>query len=138
MLETLSLGAYLHDIGKIAVPDQILNKPGPLTDDEWHLVQLHPDYAVQILEPLPETHHALEVPRFHHERWDGTGYPSRLKGEQIPFLARLFAIVDVWDAITSDRVYRKRWPVEQARDFMSRNTGLHFDPYLLKEFLRII
>ena len=96
-------GALLHDIGKMAIPDSILLKPGPLTDDEWEIMRRHPVYAYELLSPIAFLHPALDIPYCHHEKWDGTGYPRGLKGEQIPLAARIFAVVDVWDALRSDR-----------------------------------
>jgi PAS domain S-box-containing protein len=129
-------GALLHDIGKMGVADSILLKPGPLTDDEWQIMHKHPSYAYDMLAPIAYLKPALAIPYCHHEKWDGTGYPRGLKGEAIPFAARIFAIVDVWDALRSDRPYRKGWPEEQVRAHLIANSGTHFDPQIVEVFLR--
>jgi len=128
-------GALLHDIGKMGIPDSILLKEGPLTEDEWKVMRMHPVYALQWLSPIPYLKEALDIPYCHHERWDGTGYPRGLTGEQIPKAARIFAVVDVWDALTSDRPYRKAWTKEKAREHIAANAGSHFDPEVVKVFL---
>jgi putative nucleotidyltransferase with HDIG domain len=110
----LRWGALLHDIGKMGIPDHILLKPGPLDDDEWVIMRTHPVKACELLEPISFLRPALDIPHYHHERWDGTGYPDGLKGVEIPLPARIFAVVDVWDALTSDRPYRPAWPEEKA------------------------
>lgn len=130
-------GALLHDIGKMGIPDSILLKPGPLTDDEWGIMRQHPTYAYELLEPIAFLRPALDIPYSHHEKWDGTGYPRGLKGEQIPLAARLFALVDVWDALCSDRPYRPAWPYEKVCDHLRQQAGLHFDPNLLELFLQL-
>lgn len=127
-------GALLHDIGKIAIPDAVLNKPGPLDEEEWMLMKMHPIYARQLLSPIEYLRPSMEIPYRHHEKWDGSGYPEGLKGEEIPFSARLFAIVDVWDALRSDRPYRKAWSDEKAWDYIKSETGKHFDPQLVELF----
>jgi response regulator RpfG family c-di-GMP phosphodiesterase len=129
-------GALLHDIGKMGVADSILLKPGPLTDDEWQIMHQHPTYAYDMLAPIAYLKPALAIPYCHHEKWDGTGYPRGLKGEAIPFAARIFAIVDVWDALRSDRPYRKGWPEEQVRAHLLAASGTHFDPQIVEAFLR--
>jgi putative nucleotidyltransferase with HDIG domain len=111
-------GALLHDIGKMGVPDGILLKPGPLTDDEWVMMKKHPTFAYELLAPIRFLQKSLDIPYCHHEKWDGTGYPRGLKGEQIPLSARIFALVDVWDALTSDRPYRKAWAKEKAFNYI--------------------
>ncbi|HNB51481.1 MAG TPA: PAS domain S-box protein [Anaerolineales bacterium] len=131
-------GALLHDIGKIGVPDQILLKPGKLTDEEWAIMRQHPTYALEMLSPIAYLRPALDIPYCHHEKWDGTGYPRGLKGEQIPLAARLFAIIDVWDALRSDRPYRKSWSAEKTRDYLVEQTGLHFDPQVVEAFLTLL
>jgi len=120
-------GALLHDIGKMGVPDAILLKPGPLSDDEWAIMRRHPTYAYEMLSPIAYLRPALEIPHCHHERWDGTGYPRGLRGEEIPFAARIFAVVDVWDALLSDRPYRAGWPLERVREHVQEHAGSHFD-----------
>ena len=102
-------GAILHDIGKLAIPDAILRKPGPLDEEEWKVMRTHPQIAYDLLAQVPFLRSALEIPLYHHEYWNGKGYPKGLKGTQIPFYARIFTVVDVWDALTSDRPYRKPW-----------------------------
>jgi HD-GYP domain-containing protein (c-di-GMP phosphodiesterase class II) len=129
-------GALLHDIGKIGVPDEILHKPGKLTDDEWIIMRKHPQFAYDMISPILYLRKALDIPYCHHEKWDGTGYPRGLKGEQIPLAGRIFAVVDVWDALTSDRPYRKAWTEQQARDYLVEQSGKHFDPRVADVFLR--
>jgi HD-GYP domain-containing protein (c-di-GMP phosphodiesterase class II) len=131
-------GALLHDIGKMGVPDDILFKPDKLTDDEWVLMRKHPQLAFDLLAPITYLKPALNIPLCHHEKWDGTGYPRGLKGEQIPLAARLFAVVDVWDALRYDRPYRKAWPEEKALEYIHAESGKHFDPQVVKVFERII
>ena len=130
-------GALLHDIGKMGVPDHILLKPDKLTDDEWVLMRKHPTYAYELLKPIEYLHDALDIPFCHHEKWDGTGYPRGLKGEQIPLAARLFAAVDVWDAIRSDRPYRKGWNEERALEFIRSVSGTHLDPQAVELFMSL-
>jgi len=130
-------GALLHDIGKMGVPDAILLKPGKLTDEEWEIMRRHPVYAYKLLRPIAYLRPALDIPYFHHEKWDGTGYPRGLKGAQIPLAARLFAVVDVWDALRSDRPYRRGWPEEKVRDHIRSLAGTHFDPQVVEEFLSL-
>ncbi|MEO8286395.1 MAG: HD domain-containing phosphohydrolase [Chloroflexota bacterium] len=130
-------GALLHDIGKMGIPDAILLKPGPLNDDEWAIMRLHPVYAFELLSPISFLHHALDIPYNHHEKWDGTGYPRGLKGEQIPLAARIFAIVDVYDALRSDRPYRRAWSEERVMAHIKSLSGTHFDPQVVQAFLQI-
>jgi PAS domain S-box-containing protein len=131
-------GALLHDIGKMGIPDSILLKPGALDEREWEIMQHHPEYAYTLLEPIEYLHPAFDIPYCHHERWDGTGYPRNLKGDQIPLAARIFAIVDVWDALTSDRSYRLAWSQEKALEHIAKQSGRHFDPAVVDAFLKII
>lgn len=131
-------GATLHDIGKVAIPDEILLKPGPLTEEEWNVMRQHPLIAINLLAPINYLAPALDIPRWHHERWNGHGYPDRLSGEQIPFPARLFAVVDVYDALTSDRPYRKAWSKEDAIRYVESQSGKHFDPRVVLEFLKLV
>lgn len=131
-------GAILHDIGKMAVPDDILRKAGSLTNDELGIIRNHPEIARQLLEPIPYLRKAMEIPYCHHERWDGTGYPRGLKGREIPVAARIFAIADVWDAVQADRPYKKGWPREQAIQYIKDKTGTHFDPHIADVFLRLV
>jgi putative nucleotidyltransferase with HDIG domain len=130
-------GALLHDIGKMGVPDSILLKPGSLTDEEWVVMRRHPQFAYDMLLPIRYLHPALDIPYCHHEKWDGTGYPRSLKGEQIPLAARLFAVVDVWDALRSDRPYRPAWPEDKARAYITEQAGKHFDPKVVDAFLTL-
>ena len=131
-------GALLHDIGKMGVPDRILLKEGPLTDEEWVLMRQHPVYAHEMLRSIQYLHPALDIPYCHHEKWDGTGYPRGLKGEEIPLVARLFAIIDVWDALTSDRPYRTAWSHERTLAYIRQGAGQHFDPQVVEMFTDLI
>jgi PAS domain S-box-containing protein/putative nucleotidyltransferase with HDIG domain len=137
-LEQIRQGALLHDIGKMGVPDTILLKPGPLTDEEWEIMKKHPIFAVDLLSPIQYLKPALDIPYNHHENWDGSGYPRGLKGEQIPLAARLFAMIDVYDALTSDRPYRKAWTKEAALLYIKEQSGIKFDPALVPHFLKMI
>jgi PAS domain S-box-containing protein len=128
-------GTLLHDIGKMGVPDEILRKPGPLSDEEWVIMRKHPQLAYDMLAPIAYLRPALDIPYCHHEKWDGTGYPRGLKGEQIPLAARIFAVVDVWDALSSDRPYRKAWPEDKIRQYIKKQSAKHFDPLVVKNFL---
>ena len=130
-------GALLHDIGKMAIPDGILLKPGKLTDDERVLVQKHPQYAYDMLKRIDFLLPAIDIPYCHHEKWDGTGYPRGLKGEEIPFAARLFPVVDVWDALISDRPYRKGYPQAEVLERIKADSGKHFDPRVVEAFLAL-
>ncbi|KZL92363.1 MASE3 domain-containing protein [Clostridium magnum] len=131
-------GALLHDIGKIGIPDSILFKHGKLTDEEWKVMHKHPEYAYELLSTSPYLIPAIDIPYYHHEKWDGSGYPCRLSGKDIPIAARIFAIVDVWDALSSDRPYRKAWTKEQIIDYIKSLSGIHFDPEIVKLFLEKI
>lgn len=131
-------GALLHDIGKMGVPDSVLLKPGPLDDEEWALMKRHPELAYQLLQPIGFMRAALDIPYCHHERWDGSGYPRGLKGEEIPFSARIFAVVDVYDALTSERPYRAAWTRERALSHISALSGVHFDPQVVDEFMAMM
>jgi len=131
-------GVLLHDIGKMGVPDQILKKTGPLTEDEWDEMRRHPQYAYNLLAPITFLRHSLDVPYCHHEHWDGSGYPNKLKGEQIPLSARIFSVVDVWDALLSDRSYRKAWPRPKVIQYIRENSGTLFDPEIVDVFLAMI
>ena len=128
-------GALLHDIGKMGIPDEILQKPGPLTEKEWEIMRCHPVYARQFLVPIKFLDKVMIVPYFHHEHWDGSGYPEGLKGVQIPLSARLFSIVDVWDALNSDRPYRKKLPREDVVAYLHEQAGILFEPELVEKFL---
>lgn len=131
-------GALLHDMGKLGVPDHILHKQGSLTDEEWVIMKKHPQFAYDMLYQIEYLRPALDIPHCHHEKWDGTGYPRGLKGDEIPIPARLFAVVDVWDALTSDRPYRSAWSREKALEFIKGQSGKHFDPEVVKLFLQTI
>ena len=131
-------GALLHDMGKMAIPDEILQKPGPLNETEWEKMRRHPIYAYEMLSPISYLHPALEIPLCHHERWDGSGYPRGLKGEDIPLVARFFAIVDVWDALCSDRPYRKKMPQQEVVNYLREKSGILFDPKLVDVFLSMV
>jgi PAS domain S-box-containing protein len=128
-------GALLHDIGKMGVPDHILLKEGPLTDVEWEIMRQHPQFAYDLLSPIYYLKEALDIPYCHHEKWDGTGYPRGLSGKRIPFAARIFAIADVWDAITSDRPYRKKWTKKKAIKYIRDQSGRQFEPAIVDIFL---
>jgi HD-GYP domain-containing protein (c-di-GMP phosphodiesterase class II) len=130
-------GALLHDIGKMGIPDHILLKPGPLTDAEWVIMRRHPEQAYELLSPIGFLRPALDIPYCHHEKWDGTGYPRRLRAEAIPLTARIFAVVDVWDALRSSRPYRAAWPSEQVRAHVHSLSGTHFDPQVVQAFLQL-
>ena len=134
-LINITRGALLHDIGKMAIPDGILLKPGPLTDDERALVQKHPQYAYDMLKRIDFLLPAIDIPYCHHEKWDGTGYPRGLKGEEIPFAARIFPVIDVWDALISDRPYRKALPHAEVKARIKADSGKHFDPRVVEAFL---
>ncbi len=130
-------GALLHDIGKMGVPDAILLKPGPLTDDEWVIMKKHPTYALELLSPIAYLRPSLEIPYAHHEKWDGSGYPLGLRGAQIPLSARIFAVIDVCDALLSDRPYRKGWPLQRVLKHIRDASGTHFDPQVVSAFLEM-
>jgi len=131
-------GALLHDIGKMGVPDAVLLKPGQLTNEEWQLMRMHPTHAYNLLEPIRFLHPALDIPYCHHEKWDGSGYPRGLRGEEIPLVARLFAVVDIWDALRSDRPYRAAWTVERTRVYIQSLAGSHLDPAAVEIFFRVL
>ncbi len=134
----LQRGALMHDIGKLAIPDDILLKPGPLDDDERKILEQHPIYAKQMLSQVSFLQPSIDVVYSHHERWDGNGYPDGLKGNQIPLAARIFAVVDHWDALGSDRPYRKAWPVEKVIAYLRDNAGIIYDPGIVDVFLTLI
>ena len=131
-------GALLHDIGKIGIPDAILLKPGRLTDEEFAIIRRHPEYAREMLAPIAFLRPALDIPYCHHEKWDGSGYPRGLKGDQIPSAARIFAAVDIWDALGSDRPYRKGLPREEVKEHIRSLAGTHLDPAVVEAFLRCL
>jgi response regulator RpfG family c-di-GMP phosphodiesterase len=131
-------GALLHDIGKMGVPDNILLKADTLTDEEWEKMRKHPEFAYEMLLSIRYLQPALDIPYCHHEKWDGSGYPRGLKGEEIPIAARIFAVADVWDAITSDRPYRKGWSKQEALEYINEQSGKYFDPQVVEGFLEVI
>jgi PAS domain S-box-containing protein len=131
-------GALLHDIGKMGIPDAILRKPAELTVEEWEIMRSHPEYAYQWLSPIEYLRPALDIPHFHHEKWDGSGYPDGLRGTGIPLAARIFSIVDVWDALSSDRPYRKAWAPDRIREYLSQQSGISFDPEVVEMFLKFL
>jgi HD-GYP domain-containing protein (c-di-GMP phosphodiesterase class II) len=131
-------GALLHDVGKLGVPDRILLKPDQLTPEEWDIMQMHPTYAYQMLKPIAYLGPAVDIPYCHHEKWDGTGYPRGLKGEEIPLEARIFSIVDVYDALTSNRPYRAAWPKDKVINHIRGLSGTHFDPHVVEAFLKMV
>ncbi len=137
--ELLAHAAPMHDIGKIGVPDKILLKPGKLDRDEWKVMKRHPQYGVEILGQHKSEllEYAQIIALTHHEKWDGSGYPNRLKGDQIPLLGRIVAVADVFDALTCDRPYKNAWPVDKAIDHIQREGGRHFDPYIVEAFMDI-
>jgi len=130
-------GALLHDIGKIGIPDHILKKPGPLSEKEWKLMHMHPVYAYEMLSQIDFLRPALDIPYCHHEKWNGTGYPQGLKEGQIPLIARIFAVIDVWDALSSDRPYRKAWPQGDIYEHIVDQAGEHFDPKVVETWLKV-
>ena len=131
-------GALLHDIGKMGVPDAILLKPGPLTAEEWVIMRQHPTVAYEMLSRIRYLEPAIDIPYCHHEKWDGTGYPRGLKGEEIPATARMFAVIDVYDAMTSDRPYRAAWSAEKAQEYIRSESGKHFEPRVVEAFLNML
>jgi putative nucleotidyltransferase with HDIG domain len=133
----ITRGALLHDIGKMAIPDGILLKPGQLTEDERMLIQKHPVYAYEMLSPIAFLIPAIDIPYCHHEKWDGSGYPRGLRGKEIPFAARIFPVVDVWDALTSNRPYRRAMPQYEVRARIKADSGKHFDPVVVDAFMEL-
>jgi HD-GYP domain-containing protein (c-di-GMP phosphodiesterase class II) len=131
-------GAILHDIGKMGVPDRILLKKEPLTTEEWSIIRTHPSVTYELLSPIPYLRPAMTIPYCHHERWDGSGYPRGLHGEQIPLEARIFAVADVFDSLTSDRPYRKAWSRKKALEYIREQSGKHFDPQVVEVFLKLV
>ncbi len=131
-------GALLHDIGKMAVPDGILLKPGSLNDEEWKILRQHPAHAVELLSPIEYLTPALDIPAYHHERWDGTGYPNGLAGDAIPLAARIFAVADVWDALVHSRPYREAWSVAEVTRHVESLAGSHLDPHIVEVFLKLV
>jgi putative nucleotidyltransferase with HDIG domain len=137
-IDHIRRGAILHDIGKMSIPDDILRKSSSLKDDERKIVEQHPLTAYHLLEDIPYLRQAIEIPYCHHERWDGTGYPRGLKGEEIPLAARIFTVIDVWDALLSDRSYSKAWPMDNVIQYIQDKSGIHFDPRIVDVFLELV
>lgn len=137
-IEHLLRGVILHDIGKMGIPDEILHKPGPLTEEEWVIMRRHPVFAYEMLKDIAYLRPALNIPHYHHERWNGSGYPEGLKGEAIPLEARIFAVVDAWDALTSDRPYRDAWSTEKTKQYLLDQAGKEFDPEVVRVFLEAV
>lgn len=137
-IDHIRRGALLHDIGKMGIPDSILLKPGPLTPDEWIIMKKHPMLAFEMLSPIHYLKKAIEIPYCHHEKWNGSGYPRQLKGEDIPQSARIFAVVDVWDAVTSDRPYRAAWDAVKAMTYILSESGSHFEPKVVDAFVKMM
>ena len=137
-ITSISRGALLHDVGKIGIPDSILKKPGPLDTEEWQLMKKHPLIAYELLSKIPYLKQSLDIPLYHHEKWDGSGYPCGLQGEKIPFSARLFSIIDVFDALTSDRPYRKAWTKTETLCYIKGQSGMQFDPAIVEAFISMI
>jgi HD-GYP domain-containing protein (c-di-GMP phosphodiesterase class II) len=134
----IRFGAQLHDIGKIGVPDRVLLKPGPFDDDDRQIMCQHPIFAYEMLSPIPSFSTILDIPYYHHERWDGSGYPLGITGEAIPLPARIFSIVDVWDALASDRPYRQAWEKEEIYAYLLEQSGKQFDPKVVSTFLLLM
>ena len=131
-------GTLLHDIGKMGIPDHILNKADQLTKEEWEFMHQHPLFAYDLLSPIKFLRPAVDIPYCHHERWDGNGYPRGLKEEEIPIAARIFSVVDVWDALLNDRVYREAWPRALVVDYIKKEAGTRFDPKVVSVFIKMI
>jgi putative nucleotidyltransferase with HDIG domain len=137
-LKVLERGSLLHDIGKIGISDTILHKPGPLSEEEWVMMRRHPGIGAKIVEGIPFLEDTIPLILHHQERWDGTGYPSGLRGEEIPILARMFSIVDAFDALTSKRPYRQQVSIEEAVEYIKEQAGISFDPEIVKIFERLV
>jgi len=136
-LGSVKRGALLHDIGKLGIPEDILNKPGPLSGYEWNIMRRHPVYAYNLIKPIPSLKDSIEIPYCHHEKWDGTGYPRGIEGKDIPISARIFSVVDVWEALRSNRPYRSAWTDNQARNYIHQQSGSHFDPEVVNKFFEL-
>ncbi len=135
-LQRIEQGAILHDIGKIGIPDSILIKPGKLNEEEWALMKTHPEIAYEILSKINYLGASMDIPYCHHEKWDGTGYPRGLSGESIPVAARIFAIIDVWDALSHTRVYKPAWAEDRVLNYIREQSSKHFDPVVVSLFLQ--
>jgi putative two-component system response regulator len=136
-MKAIERGSLLHDIGKIGISDTILHKPSPLTNEEWKAMRFHPDIGARIIEDIPFLQDTLPIIRYHHERWDGSGYPAGLSGQDIPLQARIFAVADAFDALTSDRPYRQRISVNEALVYLKEQAGILFDPEIVAAFERM-
>ena len=134
-LTFIGRGAMMHDAGKVGIPDSILIKPGPLNEEEWEVMKQHPVIARDMMQDIEFLQPSIDIPYYHHERWNGSGYPEGLKGEEIPLAARLFAIIDVWDALVEKRVYKESWPEDQVMFYLQEQAGIHFDPQVVDLFL---
>ncbi|WP_299195470.1 HD domain-containing phosphohydrolase [uncultured Amphritea sp.] len=134
-LTCIARGALMHDAGKVGIPDAILIKPGPLDADEWAIMKQHPVIARDLMSDIEFLQPSIDIPYCHHERWDGSGYPQGLAGEQIPLAARLFAVIDVWDALSEDRVYKRAWQEDEVLHYIHEQAGIHFDPEIVALFL---
>ncbi|MCE1253458.1 MAG: HD-GYP domain-containing protein [Anaerolineae bacterium] len=137
-LAVLKRGALLHDIGRIGIPDKILNKEESLSDDEWEIVRRHPEFGAKIIRKAPLLADTVQVVAFHHERWDGMGYPAHLQGEVIPLLARICAVAEVYDSLITDQVYRKSFPKLKALTIIEQDSGKAFDPTVVKMLVKIL
>jgi putative nucleotidyltransferase with HDIG domain len=137
-LKNFRRGALLHDIGKIVIPDEILYKPGSLSESEWKVMKLHPRIVKDLLKDFQIPEEVMEIPASHHEKWDGSGYPNGLSGEEIPLSARIFSVVDVWDAMLVDRPYRKKFPRSEVLSYIQSQQGKHFDPQVTEVFLQMV
>jgi len=138
LMDHVRRGALLHDIGKMGISDDILKKEGPLTDEEWIQMKKHPVYAYEMLKEIIYLKPALDIPYSHHEKWDGSGYPLQLSGNAIPLAARIFAIIDVYDALKADRPYRKAWAEKKILAHIREQSGKHFDPQVVEAFFKMI
>jgi HD-GYP domain-containing protein (c-di-GMP phosphodiesterase class II) len=134
-LEVLRQGALLYDIGKVGIPDAILLKPSALTSDEWEVMKQHPIYASKVIGGIHHLRRAIDIPLYHHDKWDGAGYPKGLHKEDIPLQARMFSVVDVYDALNTNRPYRPAWPKADALQYIGSQAGQHFDPKVVDTFL---
>ena len=137
-LQDIRRGALMHDIGKMGVPDSILLKPDKLTEEEWEIYRKHPQFAYDMLYPIVYLRSSLDIPYCHHEKWDGTGYPRGLKGNDIPFSARIFSVIDVYDALMSERPFRNAWSKEKTLEYIQNQSGKHFDPHVVEVFIKMI
>jgi putative nucleotidyltransferase with HDIG domain len=137
-LEHIRRGALLHDVGKMGIPDSILLKQGPLTEAEWKIMRKHPTFALEMLSSIEYLRKSLDIPQYHHEHWDGSGYPYGLANVDIPIAARIFCVVDVWDALTSDRPYRSAWGKPRAKQYLLDRREIQFDSRVVNEFISML